>query len=146
MNRCHCLCALHRQYSTVECQGAPVTTVTFSTAGGGVVPMCAACGQWWTDADPSPTSELQVTWSAALEHQPVAYFSPSLLYDALMKAGAERGVKGYRQLVHQAGVISPNTMTRMKHGGCPDATTLVRLLLWLGNTDIDAFIRYEDPT
>lgn len=68
--------------------------------------------------------------------------SPRLDVEALYVAldGQRRRARlRWRDVAGEAGV-SPSTLTRIGQGNRPDADGLVRLLLWLGQTDVRAFV------
>lgn len=68
---------------------------------------------------------------------------PTLDLPALHAAvDAERRRQGltWRKAAAAAG-LPPSTFTRMGGGGLPAATALVRILLWLGQTDLAPYIR-----
>lgn len=69
---------------------------------------------------------------------PDAVFDPNQLYEALNRRRRHRHLS-WRNVAEEAG-ISPSTLTRLGYGHRPDATGLVRLLLWLGSTDLEPFI------
>ena len=60
------------------------------------------------------------------------------LYQALDRKRRQARLR-WRDIAKEAGV-SPSTLTRVGHGRRPDADGLVRLLVWLGETDVRAFI------
>lgn len=49
-----------------------------------------------------------------------------------------------RELRHVVGDVSPSTFVRMGKGDQPSADALVRILLYLGTTDLAPFIDYGD--
>jgi transcriptional regulator with XRE-family HTH domain len=70
-----------------------------------------------------------------------ATFDADALYVALdRKRRAQRLY--WRDVAAEAGT-SPSTFSRIAQLKKPDADTLVRLLLWLGATDVAPFIRRE---
>lgn len=64
---------------------------------------------------------------------------PDALYVALDRARRARH-RRWRDVAIESGV-SPSTLTRIGQFKRPDADGLVRLLTWLGTTDIAPFIR-----
>lgn len=60
--------------------------------------------------------------------------------DAAVDAERQRRGLSWRQAAAAIGV-SPSTFTRIRRGGLPDATALVRILLWLGQTDLGPYIQ-----
>lgn len=60
------------------------------------------------------------------------------LYTALDRQRRKARLR-WRDVAKEAGV-SPSTFTRIGQGNRPDADGLVRLLLWLGETDVRAFV------
>jgi hypothetical protein len=68
--------------------------------------------------------------------------SPRLDVEALyvaLDAQRRRARLRWRDIAVEAGV-SPSTLTRIGQGFRPDADGLVRLLVWLGQTDVRAFL------
>lgn len=66
-------------------------------------------------------------------------FDPDALYVALDRRRRHERLL-WRDIADQAGV-SPSTLTRLGHGASPDARGLVRLMAWLGESDIRPFTR-----
>lgn len=67
---------------------------------------------------------------------------PALDVDALYVAldrQRRRDRKKWRDVAHEAG-LSASTLTRLGQGKRPDADGLVRLLAWLGTTDLAPYI------
>ncbi|MGC5033057.1 hypothetical protein [Micromonospora sp. DT229] len=63
---------------------------------------------------------------------------PDALYVAIDRQRRRRRMQ-WRTVAAEAGV-SASTLTRIGQGHRPDANGLVRLLLWLGTTDLAPFI------
>jgi hypothetical protein len=61
------------------------------------------------------------------------------LYVALDRQRRTRRMS-WRGVAAEAGT-SPSTLTRMAYGASPNADALIRLLLWLGTTDVASFVR-----
>lgn len=61
------------------------------------------------------------------------------LYAALSYQRGERRLT-WRQMAEEMG-IPHSAFTRLAAGGLPAATALVRILLWLGQTDLAPYIR-----
>lgn len=73
-----------------------------------------------------------------------ARLDPDALYVALDRKRRSRRMQ-WREIAQEASV-SPSTFTRIGQGRRPDADGLVRLMLWLGTTDLAPFItRTADP-
>lgn len=64
------------------------------------------------------------------------------LYTAIDRRRRTRRMH-FRDVAREAG-ISPSGLTRLGLGRRPDADNLVRLLGWLGTTDLRPFIRQEN--
>jgi hypothetical protein len=131
MSDCACICAVHRAFATVTCAGEARRTVILvgsylHTAR--TVDMCNSCASWWEDSQ-SPTRIRRP-----------ASFSPTALFKAVMATAKVRGGLSYRQIAREAGLNSINTLTRIKQGSHLDADNLVRLLVWLGNTDLKPYL------
>jgi hypothetical protein len=69
----------------------------------------------------------------------VPVFDPDALYVALDRRRRQDKLR-WRDVAHQAGV-SASTLTRISQLKHPDANSLVRLLSWLGDTDLAPYIR-----
>ena len=64
------------------------------------------------------------------------------LHEALNKARWERRLI-WREAAEQIGV-HPRVISELRHGRNPSATNLLRILVWLGTTDVERFIEvYE---
>jgi hypothetical protein len=61
------------------------------------------------------------------------------LYRALDVRRREKRIS-FRQIMREAG-LRPATTTRLGHGEPPNADSLIRLLAWLGTTDLGPYIR-----
>lgn len=68
----------------------------------------------------------------------LARLDPDALYVALDRQRRKRRMQ-WRTVAAEASV-SPSTLTRIGQGHRPDADGLLRLLLWLGTTDLAPFI------
>lgn len=66
-------------------------------------------------------------------------FDVEALYVALDRERRRLRISG-RELLRQAGVDGPSIWTRMSRGGAPSVDNLVRLLDWLGTTDLAPYI------
>ncbi len=67
------------------------------------------------------------------------------LYHALDRERRARRIRSMREVARQAGIPGPSTMVRIGQGEGVNADTLVRLMTWLGTTDIGPFVaRIED--
>lgn len=69
------------------------------------------------------------------------FFDADALYVDLDRIRRRRGIR-WRALAGEAGV-SPSTLTRMAYGNQPSADGLVRLLKWLGTTDLSPYIKED---
>lgn len=67
---------------------------------------------------------------------------PDALYVALDRR-RRRHRLSWRAVAGEAGV-SPAALSRLSSGRRPDADTLVRLLAWLGSTDLAPYVTTED--
>lgn len=65
------------------------------------------------------------------------------LYVALDRQRRARRMS-WRDVLADAGVKGPSLSTRLGQGHPPSADNLVRLLKWLGRTDLGPFITQED--
>ncbi|WP_346536966.1 helix-turn-helix transcriptional regulator [Micromonospora sp. DPT] len=72
-----------------------------------------------------------------------ARLDPDSLYVAIDRQRRKRRMQ-WREAAREAGV-SPSTLTRIGQGKRPDADGLVRLLAWLGTTDLAPFITRSQP-
>jgi len=70
---------------------------------------------------------------------PTLRFDVEALYLALDKARRQRHLS-WRAVLREAGVPGLSVITRTARGKPPDVHNLVRLLLWLGNTDIAPYV------
>lgn len=66
-------------------------------------------------------------------------FDSEALYVALDKHRRELRISG-RELLRQAGIHTPSTLTRLGRGDSLSADTLAALLVWLGKTDVAPYI------
>lgn len=66
-------------------------------------------------------------------------FSPSALAVAIGEKRRELGISR-REVVRQAGAGTPSTLTRLDEGRHISVDVFLRLLLWLGCTDIRPFV------
>ena len=65
------------------------------------------------------------------------------LHKAVNKARWERRLI-WREVAEQVGV-HPRVVSELRHGRNPSATNLLKILVWLGATDVEAFIEvYEE--
>lgn len=69
---------------------------------------------------------------------------PDALYVALDRQRRQRRMQ-WRTVAAESGV-SPSTLTRIGQARRPDADGLVRLLAWLGTTDLAPFITRAEST
>jgi hypothetical protein len=67
-------------------------------------------------------------------------FDVDALYVALDRERRTRRLS-WRGLFREADVADVSLITRLSNGKAPSAHNLVRLLMWLGNTDIKPYIR-----
>ena len=70
---------------------------------------------------------------------PRQQFDIEALYVAVDRARRERRLS-WRGVLRDAGIPGLGLITRLAHGKPPDVHNLVRLLVWLGNTDIKPYI------
>lgn len=70
-----------------------------------------------------------------------AHLDVEALFTAVDRQRRARRIR-FRDVADEAG-ISASTLTRLGYGRRPDVDGLVRLLLWLGTTDVDPFIAQE---
>lgn len=68
------------------------------------------------------------------------------LYVAIDRERRARRIRGQREVLRQAGVLGPSCLTRLGHGHPPASENLVKLLVWLGTTDLAPFIAREPET
>lgn len=76
------------------------------------------------------------------ERQPaprVVRFDPEALYAAVDRRRRELCISG-REVLRQVGEYTPSALTRLGQGKQPSADLLVRLLHWLGETDLAPYI------
>lgn len=64
---------------------------------------------------------------------------PEKLYTALDRRRRELRIT-QRELLRQVGERTPSSMTRIGQGTLPSADLLVRLLVWLGDTDVAPYL------
>jgi hypothetical protein len=77
---------------------------------------------------------------------PGARFNPEALYLALDKQRRARGPGcSWRKVAQEAGIVNSAVGVRLGRGQDVHADTLVRLLAWLGETDLAPYITTE-PT
>lgn len=70
-------------------------------------------------------------------------FDPEALYVRLDATRRQRHIQ-WRDIAAEA-EVSASTFTRMGlHGKQPDATNLVKILTWLGETDLKPYIREHE--
>jgi hypothetical protein len=62
------------------------------------------------------------------------------LYTTVDQARRDRGIRSLAQVQDQAGIRGRNILTRLAAGDPPATTNLIRLLLWLGATDLGPYI------
>lgn len=77
------------------------------------------------------------------DHHARPGLDPDALYVALDRQRRSRRMQ-WREAAREAGV-SPSTFTRIGQGRRPDADGLVRLLAWLGTTDLAPYITTRPP-
>jgi transcriptional regulator with XRE-family HTH domain len=68
-----------------------------------------------------------------------ARFDPEALYVALDRRRRERHLTR-REVCRQLGENTPSVLTRLGQGRHPSADLLIRMLLWLGDTDVSHFL------
>lgn len=66
-------------------------------------------------------------------------FDPEALYAAIDRRRRELRISG-REVLRQIGEYTPSALTRLGQGRQPSADLLVRLLHWLGETDLSPYI------
>lgn len=71
---------------------------------------------------------------------PDARLDCEALYTDLDRERRRRHVRSQREVMRQAGIPGTSCLTRLGQGGAPDANNLIRLLLWLGTTDLAPYI------
>lgn len=71
-------------------------------------------------------------------------FDSEALYLAIDKQRRQRRVRSQRAVLREAGITTPSTLTRLGQGNSLDANTLVRLLVWLGETNLAPYITYVE--
>jgi transcriptional regulator with XRE-family HTH domain len=69
-------------------------------------------------------------------------FNSDALYVEIDRRRRRRRIR-WREVATEAGV-SASTLTRLGQGRRPDADGVVRLMIWLGTTDLAPFIDRED--
>lgn len=62
------------------------------------------------------------------------------LYTAIDRTRRQRRIRGNREVLRQAGILGPSCLTRIGQGHAPSVDNLIRLLEWLGTTDLAPFI------
>lgn len=72
---------------------------------------------------------------------PTWEFDAEALYIALDRKRRERRIRSARQILREAGISTPSTLTRLGQGSGLSADTLVRLLGWMGETDMTPYMR-----
>lgn len=76
----------------------------------------------------------------------VVRFDPEALYVAIDKRRRELGISK-REVCRQVGERTPSAVTRIGRGTHPSADLLVRLLHWLGSTDLAPYmVAVEHPS
>lgn len=71
-----------------------------------------------------------------------AFFDVEAFYTALDRKRRKLQISK-REVLRQAGITTPATMTRLGQGMCVSVETLIALLTWLGETDLAPYIRKE---
>jgi hypothetical protein len=66
-------------------------------------------------------------------------FDSDALYIAIDRQRRQRRIS-FRQIAREAG-LQPNTTTRLGQGRAISADVLIRLLIWLGETDLKPYIK-----
>jgi hypothetical protein len=99
--------------------------------GAAVLRMVGAC--MVTEAGPT---SVRAAARAAIEP---GTFDPLALFEALNRKRVAEGSPSWRTVAHLLGV-SPSTLTRLRHAQQPDVGSVVRLLAWLGTTDLAPFV------
>jgi hypothetical protein len=66
-------------------------------------------------------------------------FDPEKLYLAVDKRRRELRISR-REVLRQIGEHTPSSLTRLGQGCHPSADLLVRLLVWLGDTDVSSYV------
>lgn len=69
----------------------------------------------------------------------VVRFDPEALYVAIDRRRRALRISN-REVLRQIGEHTPSSLTRLGHGRQPSADLLVRLLHWLGETDLAPYI------
>lgn len=69
----------------------------------------------------------------------VVQFDPEALYVAIDRRRRELGISK-REVCRQVGEHTPSAVTRIGRGTHPSADLLVRILHWLGETDVGAYM------
>ncbi len=67
------------------------------------------------------------------------------LYTALDRQRRERRIS-FRQVLREAGIPCASITTRLGRHHQVSAENLIRLLLWLGETDLKPYLRAQPPT
>lgn len=98
-----------------------------------VLRMVAACMD--TEDAPAPAAVAEVAGGE---------LDPAALYAKLDQQREASGLT-WRRLAAEAGV-SPSGLTKLGHGGHPSSDVLVRLLAWLGTTDLGPFLRSQEAS
>lgn len=87
-------------------------------------------------------------WAADLAIPPTGprrvRFDPERLYVALDRRCRELRISR-RELLRQIGENTPSSITRLGRGVSPSADLLVRLLVWLGDTDLAPYVTPIEP-
>lgn len=70
----------------------------------------------------------------------MTHLDAEALYTAIDRERRRRRIRGHREVLRQAGIPGPSLLTRLGQGHLPSADNLVRLLAWLGETDLAPYI------
>ncbi len=65
------------------------------------------------------------------------------LYVAIARERRARRIRGNREVLRQAGIKGPSLLTRLGQGDPPSVENLIRLLAWLGTTDLAPYVTTE---
>ena len=83
--------------------------------------------------------------ASRLANRPGVGFNTAAFAATLDTARTQRGMS-WRKVAAEVG-LAGTTLTRIYQGHAPDATSLVRLMAWLGVSDISGFVTpAPDPT
>lgn len=131
MSACYCLCEVHANFASVRCARQREVSLHLH---GHDISMCKACALWWEESQIDRPIEPRGRQ---------ARFDPAALYRAITMEMRARGGLSQREVARQV-KLSPSSLLRIKQGDTPNTDTLVKLLRWMGRTDLDSFTTYRE--